>query len=313
MRKYNSNKKIHKEEAKEKRKTKEEAEKLEAERKAAKERIENKIKEVEESIEKIENNGDKKVAEASSITFTDKLNRLLSEKQEETNERIIALQKDYYTAECELAKSVLERFKVELDCKKDLLDFLKQNLKDLENTKEINSLWETMSNKEAEANSKLKEAQRLYDEAKRARDEADKILREANEKEQENNRIKKELEEQKEMQAREQQRLDEEKKKIEEEKNKGFFSGAWEKVSNFSPVKKIEEKFNECIVEPLKYYGHKALVGCKIALGVVAVVIAAKTIKPIVDLCTSIKKFFQTKSKKVVPQKPSNSTSATPV
>ena len=244
------------------------------------------------------------------------LQLLSSEKQEETNEKIIALQKDYYTAECNLAKSVLERFKVELDCKKDLLDVLKQNLKDLENTKEINSLWETMSNKEAEANSKLKEAQRLYDEAKRARDEADKILREANEKEQENNRIKKELEEQKEMQAREQQRLDEEKKKIEEEKNKGFFSGAWEKVSNFSPVKKVEEKFNECIVEPLKYYGHKALVGCKIALGVVAVVIAAKTIKPIVDLCTSIKKFFQTKSKKVVPQKPSNSasnTSATPV
>ena len=77
---------------------------------------------------------------------------------------------------------------------------------------------------------------------------------------------------------------------------------------------------NDSIVKPLKDIGHKAVVGCKIALGVGAAAVAligaglvAKTVTPIVNLCTSIKKFFQTKSKKVVPQKPSNSTSATPV
>ena len=315
MRKYNSDKKIHKEDAKEKRRIKEEAEKLEQERQAAKERIDIKIKEVKESIEKIENNQKKKVAEAHLITFKDKLEKLFLEKQEETNTAIIALQKDYYTAECNLAESVLKRFKTKLNCKKDLLDTLEKNLKDLETTEDINSLWETLQNKEVEANSKLKEAKRLYEEAMMLRDKADDTLREANEKEQENNRMKKELEEQKEMQAREQQRLDEERKKLEEEKNKGLFSRLGEKINSLNPIKSV--------TDTLGNMGHKVVVGCKIALGAGATVLGlmgiglvVKTVTSVINFCTSVKKLFTSKSKKEVHQKPSNSTSntlATPV
>ena len=64
--------------------------------------------------------------------------------------------------------------------------------------------------------------------------------------------------------------------------------------------------------------GHKVVVGCKIALGAGAKVLGlmgiglvVKTVTSVINFCTSVKKLFT--SKKAVPQKPSNSTSATPV
>lgn len=200
--------------------------------------------------------------------------------------------------EVEISRMGIEVINAKLDGKRQLLKSYVDHAETLKNAKKIDKLFIENIKMSQSLQHLIEEKQKILDDTKEEREKLESVRMEiANKKDElerqamEQAKKDREQAEKDREQAEESERLRKEREEFEKERNKGFFSNLFQKMDGLNPIKAVKRGMKDKIDS----ITHGLVAKCKIVAGIVAVVLVVQLCTPIVEFCTSIKKFVQTK------------------
>ena len=262
---------------------------------------------VEEEIKTLEKDGYEKNIELKvRMKDVEKKQKEKPSSGIEIDSRLFKAEQAILEKEVEISRMGIEVINAKLDGKRQLLKSYVDHAETLKNAKKIDKLFVQNIKMSQLLQHIIEEKQKILDDTKEEREKLESVRMEiANKKDelerQEMEQAKKDrerAEKDKEQakkdreQAEESERLRKEREEFEKERNKGFFSNLFQKMDGLNPIKAVKRGMKDKIDS----ITHGLVAKCKIVAGIVAVVLVVQLCTPIVEFCTSIKKFVQTKN-----------------
>lgn len=268
---------------------------------------------VEEEIKTLEKDGYEKNIELKvRMKDVEKKQKEKPSSGIEIDSRLFKAEQAILEKEVEISRMGIEVINAKLDGKRQLLKSYVDHAETLKNAKKIDKLFVQNIKMSQSLQHIIEEKQKILDDTKEEREKLESVRmeiankkdelerqemeqakkdRERAEKDKEQAKKDREQAEKDREQAEESERLRKEREELEKERNKGFFFNLFQKMSGFHPIKAVKQGMKDKIDS----ITHGLVVKCKIVAGIVAVVLVVQLCTPIVEFCTSIKKFVQTK------------------
>ena len=268
---------------------------------------------VEEEIKTLEKDGYEKNIELKvRMKDVEKKQKEKPSSGIEIDSRLFKAEQAILEKEVEISRMGIEVINAKLDGKRQLLKSYVDHAETLKNAKKIDKLFVQNIKMSQLLQHIIEEKQKILDDTKEEREKLESVRmeiankkdelerqemeqakkdRERAEKDKEQAKKDREQAEKDREQAEKSERLRKEREEFEKERNKGFFFNLFQKMSGFHPIKAVKQGMKDKIDS----ITHGLVVKCKIVAGIVAVVLVVQLCTPIVEFCTSIKKFVQTK------------------
>lgn len=269
---------------------------------------------VEEEIKTLEKDGYEKNIELKvRMKDVEKKQKEKPSSGIEIDSRLFKAEQAILEKEVEISRMGIEVINAKLDGKRQLLKSYVDHAETLKNAKKIDKLFVQNIKMSQLLQHIIEEKQKILDDTKEEREKLESVRmeiankkdelerqemeqakkdRERAEKDKEQAKKDREQAEKDREQAEKSERLRKEREEFEKERNKGFFFNLFQKMSGFHPIKAVKQGMKDKIDS----ITHGLVVKCKIVAGIVAVVLVVQLCTPIVEFCTSIKKFVQTKN-----------------
>ena len=254
---------------------------------------------VEEEIKTLEKDGYEKNIELKvRMKDVEKKQKEKPSSGIEIDSRLFKAEQAILEKEVEISRMGIEVINAKLDGKRQLLKSYVDHAETLKNAKKIDKLFVQNIKMSQSLQHLIEEKQKILDDTKEEREKLESVRMEiANKKDElerqamEQAKKDREQAEKDREQAEESERLRKEREEFEKERNKGFFSNLFQKMDGLNPIKAVKRGMKDKIDS----ITHGLVAKCKIVVGIVAVVLVVQLCTPIVEFCTSIKKFVQTK------------------